>query len=139
MDFDFLPYNKILSMQYQWDGFRGDATSRGHLKTPLFSMRRKMLQRNNEAEVFMGGSINHAEKPHFTVEGSFRRRSCSIIGQRGEVAAVISRKKVNTTVVLSDDVFSLVVQLGFDSELIMAFVIIMDRICPKVKAPIMCS
>ncbi|PIA59725.1 hypothetical protein AQUCO_00400551v1 [Aquilegia coerulea] len=138
---------QILSMQYQWKGYKGDATSKRSWRsnTPLFSMRRKsMLQRNNnEAEVFMGGSKNHegSSLADYRIEGSFRRRSCSIIGPRGEVVAVISRKKVvNTTVLLNDDVFSLVVQPGFDSELIMAFVIIMDRICPKPwLAPIMCS
>ncbi|KAF9592629.1 hypothetical protein IFM89_016277 [Coptis chinensis] len=132
---------QILSMQFQWEGFKGEVTRRKSSRTPIFSMRRKSrLQRNNEAaEVFMGGSINHVGPSEFRIEGSFRRRSCRIIGPKGEVAAEISRKKVNTSVLLSDDVFSLVIQPGYDSELIMAFVIIMDRICPKPFSPIMCS
>lgn len=57
----------------------------------------------------------------------------------GEVVAKIARKKVNPTVVLGDDVFSLVVQPGLESQLIMAFVVILDRICVKPFAPSLCS
>ncbi|KAL5720417.1 hypothetical protein ACHQM5_013086 [Ranunculus cassubicifolius] len=130
---------QLLSMQYQWDGYKGEATCRRSSKTPVFSMRRKLIQRNNEAEIFMGGSIKQGGKPDYTIEGSFRRRSCSIKGPKGELVALLSRKKVNTTVVLSDDVFTLVVQPRFDSELVMAFIIVMDRICPRTKGAIMCS
>ncbi|KAG5243222.1 protein LURP-one-related [Salix suchowensis] len=57
-----------------------------------------------------------------------------------EVVANISRKRVNnTTILLSDDVFSLVVQPGFDSQLIMAFLIVLDRISSKPFSPVMCS
>ncbi|KAF8364693.1 hypothetical protein HHK36_033373 [Tetracentron sinense] len=133
---------QIWSMQQQWNGFKGeDGCSR---KSPiLFSMRRgssisMLVQSNNidEAKVFMGGRGPTAD---FRIEGSFRRRCCKIRGPTGEVAAEITRKKVNSSVLLSNDVFSLVVQPGFDSELIMAFVVVMDRICRKSFAPLLCS
>ena len=54
-------------------------------------------------------------------------------------AKILRKRAANTTVLLSDDVFSLVVEPGFDPELMMAFVIILDRICGKPFAPVLCS
>ncbi|OVA17154.1 LURP1-like domain [Macleaya cordata] len=132
---------QILSMQYQWHGFKGEDKCRKGPRTPVFSMRRRSVlgRSNDEAEVFMGNNNSTISLPDFRIEGSFRRRRCRITGPNGEKVAEISRKKVNTTIVLSDDVFNLVVQPGFDSELIMAFVIIMDRIYRKPFTPILCT
>ncbi|XP_057971633.1 protein LURP-one-related 5-like [Malania oleifera] len=140
-----------LSMQQQWSGYRGEDGCRKsnapNLK--LFSMRRPWRTRrdNNvstEAEIFMerpGKSSRCPTRPDFRVDGSFRKRNCSIIRvQTGEVVARIARKKVNTKtpVVLSDEVFSLSVEAGCESELVMAFVVALDRICPEPFAPLLC-
>lgn len=94
----------------------------------------------DEAEIFMGGStIKGHQVPDFKIEGSFRARDCKITTPTGEVAAKLARKRVNSTILLSDDVFSLVVQPGFDAQLIMAFVIILDRISSRPFAPVLCS
>ncbi|KAK9153390.1 hypothetical protein Sjap_000870 [Stephania japonica] len=138
---------QVLSLQYQWNGFEGEEEcgkrSSNGTTTPVFSMRRKsMLGNNEESEVFIGGCTRHSNKaPDFRMEGSFRRRSCSIRGPNGELVAEISRKKVinKGTLLLSDDVFSLVVHQSFDRNLAMAFVIVMDRICRKPFTPILCS
>ncbi|KAF6172684.1 hypothetical protein GIB67_042007 [Kingdonia uniflora] len=136
-----LLFEQILSMQYQWNGFKGEEN--GCRKNPVFSMRRRsiLLQRNSEIEVFMGGSTNNITAvPDFMIEGSFRRRRCRIRRVTGEVIALISRKNViNTTIMLSDDVFTLTVQPGFECKLIMAFVMVMDRICKKPFSPVLCS
>lgn len=47
----------------------------------------------------------------------------------GQEVARIIRKEVNESVTLSDDVFSLIIQPNMDAELIMAFLVVMDRIC----------
>ncbi|KAA8517581.1 hypothetical protein F0562_017789 [Nyssa sinensis] len=132
----------ILSMQCQWNGYRGEDGA----KCRVFAMRRRSAlihgsSKNIEAEVFMGVATkeSHDGTPDFRIEGSFRRRKCKIKSGSGELVAKIARKRVNSTILLSDEVFSLMVQPGFDPELIMAFVIILDRICHKPFAPLLCS
>ncbi|XP_057498485.1 protein LURP-one-related 5-like [Actinidia eriantha] len=149
---------QMLSMQYQWNGYRGEAY-RTSPKSREFAMRRprSVLIRgitsnsnNNkkecEAEVFMGSSSSsepnkqNRSTPDFKVEGSFRRRDCKIKTSSGALVAKIARKRVvNSTILLSDDVFSLAVQPGYEPQLIMAFVVILDRISPKRFAPVLCS
>lgn len=129
-------------MQHQWTGYRGedDHCSRA------FTMKRPsslLIPRNAcEAEVYIGENISESSerKPDLKTEGSFRRRNCKITtAATGQLVAEISRKRINSTLLLSDDVFTLVVQPGFETELVMAFVIILDRICFKPFAPILCS
>lgn len=100
------------------------------------------MDKNAEAEVFFERDHNQKvadQKPDFIIEGCFWRRNCKIRNRNGEVVANIARKKVNDRVLLGDDVFSLVVQPGHDAQLIMSFVIILDRICRKPYAPVLCS
>ncbi|XP_068669473.1 protein LURP-one-related 12-like [Aristolochia californica] len=131
---------RMLSMHDQWNGFEGDGYSKTCTKTPLFSMNKKsILQTSDEIEVFMGSCRNRTSSPDFRIDGCFRRRHCKIREGNGKVVAEICRKKVNTTILLSEDVFSLIVRPGFSSELIMAFIVVMDRICRKPVTPIMCS
>lgn len=97
-----------------------------------------------EAQVFLErrsgqNKVTIDQTPDFRIEGCFWRRNCKIKNRNGEVVANIARKKVNDRVLLGDDVFSLVVQPGFDAQLIMAFVIVLDRICVKPYAPVLCS
>ncbi|KAM7526632.1 hypothetical protein LguiA_016534 [Lonicera macranthoides] len=138
---------QIFSMQNQWNGYRGEDQSVKSPKSRVFAMRRPsvLIHRSAcEAEVYMETSCPPSETPppvpDFRIEGSFRRRNCKIKNSGGQVAAKILRKRAaNTTVLLSDDVFSLLVEPGFDPELMMAFVIILDRICGKPFAPVLCS
>ncbi|KAI6698758.1 hypothetical protein NL676_018877 [Syzygium grande] len=130
---------KILSLQCQWNAYTGEDKCKEGQNFKLFSMRRvsSFLQRRKDtAEVFIGGS----KKPAFTVEGSFRSRNCVIRRSGGEeFVAKITRKRASPTVLLGTDVFNLVVQHGSDSDLVMAFVVIMDRICSKSILPVLCS
>lgn len=96
----------------------------------------------DKAEVLMGSSSRQQGKttPDFRIEGSFRNRNCKIRNAEGEVVAKIGRKRVmNSTVMLSDDVFSLAIRPGYSSDLIMAFVIVLDRISAKPYTPALCS
>ncbi|KDP21815.1 hypothetical protein JCGZ_00602 [Jatropha curcas] len=133
---------QILSMQYQWNAYRGEDGYRNNPKTKLFSMRSTSLlfqTGKDVAEIFMGGITRQGQIPDFRIEGSFRARDCKIKNTEGEVVAKMARKRVHTTILLSDDVFSLVVQPDFDTQLVMAFVIILDRISNKPFTPIFCS
>ncbi|TVU50647.1 hypothetical protein EJB05_02026, partial [Eragrostis curvula] len=145
---------QILSMRDQWNCYRaseeaGDKSTgrRQH----LFSMRKCSLvqQSGDEAEVHMCTTTapstvhNSQQVPSFRIQGSFWRRSCKIRkGDDGKEVARITRKKTGAaleSVTLGDDVFSLTVMPNADCAMIMAFVVIMDRICQKPYTPLMCS
>lgn len=129
-------------MHDQWNGFKEEKEGlRAGSKRHVFSMRkRSVLQSSDETDVFMVSSGGHlSPKPDYRIEGCFWRRNCKIRGSSGEVLAKISRKKANSSTILSDDVFSLTVEQGADCELIMAFMVVLDRICQKPFSPILCS
>ena len=152
-------HEQVFSMQYQWSAYRGEDKMGKRVtstSSKVFSMRSGSTlfhSSKDEAIVTMTGSsssgpstndINtdyHHQTPDFRIEGCFRRRNCNIIkSSSGEIVARIARKRVNNRrILLGDDVFSLAVQPGFDPQLIMAFVIILDRICSKPFAPVLCS
>lgn len=150
-------HEQVLSMQCQWNAYRGEDKMGKRVTSTtskVFSMRSGSTlfhSSKEEAIVMMMGSssgpstnnsnIDHHQTPDFRIEGCFRRRNCKIIkSSSGEMVARIARKRVNNRrILLGDDVFSLAVQPGFDPQLIMAFVIILDRICGKPFAPVLCS
>lgn len=151
------------SMHYQWIGYRGEDDQRKP-RTPLFMMRRPSQPSPSllglrslstkiscEAEVFIRDShrqgIKSNRRPDYRIEGSFKRRDCKITRADGQTIASISRKLARTTngahhsssVLLSDDVFSLVVEPGIEPALVMAFIMVIDRLCPKPHTPFLCS
>ncbi|XP_060206242.1 protein LURP-one-related 5-like [Lycium barbarum] len=153
-----------VQLQYEWNGYRGeeddDQSTELNNSTPLFVMRRPPLSlftmmgtsttSSCKAQVFVARENNVMDmksrrRPNYRVEGSFRRRNCNIIDSDGHMVANISRKVANTTtrarstILISDDVFSLVVQPGFEPHIFMAFIIILDRMYPNSYAPIICS
>ncbi|KAJ0975430.1 hypothetical protein J5N97_017395 [Dioscorea zingiberensis] len=134
---------QIFSMHDGWKGYRSDDELRNIVsRSHVFSMgRRSILQSSDEAEVYMLSSTGHLpQKPDFRIEGCFWRRCCSILTGTGNVVAEISRKKVkNMSVFFGDDVFTIVIKPGVDCELIMAFMVVMDRISKKPFTPILCS
>lgn len=129
------------SLQHRWNAYKGtdsDGDGSQIIQPYVFSMRKQStfgyFKFQNEADIFMG----RAELPDFRIEGSFRRRTWRItrFGD-GEVIARISTKKVGN-MILSDEVFSLVVVPGFSRQLAMAFVIVLDRICGNKYMPSLC-
>lgn len=117
-------------MHDRWSGFKcGDGVEMSR-RTHAFSMRRRsILNGCEQAEVFMGAGDSSPSTANFRTEGCFRRRNCKIKDGKGEEVAQISRKKAkNNSVTLGDDVFSLVIQPGVEAELVMAFLVVMDRI-----------
>ncbi|XP_062202986.1 protein LURP-one-related 5-like [Phragmites australis] len=142
---------QIFSMHDQWNCYKASEEGQGKRtrSQQLFSMRKcSVLQKGHEAEVLMSGcttsaSDRHTEHaPSFWVEGCFRRRSCKIHNSNGEEVARIMRKKAeaaSNSLTLGDDVFSLVVQPNVDCAMIMAFVLVLDRICWRPYTPMICS
>ncbi|KAF0919387.1 hypothetical protein E2562_029334 [Oryza meyeriana var. granulata] len=140
---------QIISMHDQWNCYRASEEGQGKRTRShqLFSMRKcSVLQSSHEAEVYMSGCTNASDRtghvPSFSIEGSFRRRSCKIRNSYGEEVAGITRKKVGAaslSLTLGEDVFGLEIQPNVDCAMIMAFVVVLDRICWKPYTPLMCS
>ena len=84
--------------------------------------------------------ISHG--PSFCVEGCFRIRSCRIRNSDGEEVARIMRKRAEaaaSSLMLGDDVFNLTIQPNVDCTMIMAFIVVLDRICWRSFTPMICS
>ncbi|PKU78585.1 Protein LURP-one-related 8 [Dendrobium catenatum] len=126
---------QIMSMYDQWKGYRGSdgSNSKTKFKSHLFTMRRRSFVRNNDdiVEVIMsaGGGDCAAMAADFTIEGNFKKRSCKIRARGGQVLALMTPKQVSPSMVLGKDVFSLFIEEDACPELIMALIVIMDRIC----------
>lgn len=136
---DDIVYEQMFSLHHSWSVYTGEEGCGKNKK--LFSMRSQSAlfhTGKSVAEIFMGGT-RRPRTPDFRIEGSFRSRDCKIRSHTGQLVAKIARKRVNSTILLGDDVFSLTVQPGFDTQLIMAFVIILDRISHKPCTPVLCS
>jgi uncharacterized protein YxjI len=75
------------------------------------------------------------------IDGCFEKRCCRVTDGKGKIVAKISRKKTSgkTPVMLSDDVFSLILHPGVECQIIMALLVIMDRICHTSSTPVMCG
>ncbi|XP_065036517.1 protein LURP-one-related 15-like [Musa acuminata AAA Group] len=121
---------QILSMQDRWSGFRGeDGRETDFRSTHVFDTRRRsVLQSCDEAEVLMDSTPDH-KLPDFRTEGCFRRRNCKIMDRNDDEVTLISRNKENKSVAPGDDVFSLIIQPNMETELMAAFLVLMDRIC----------
>ncbi|KAJ4749449.1 LURP-one-like protein (DUF567) [Rhynchospora pubera] len=124
---------RIMSLRDRWNAYEVTECRKKQPNSKLFSMRRySMLQNVDKAEVSLAKleDDNKAKLvPGFRTEGCFEKRSCKIYNCNGEDVAQISRKTTsNASVLLGNDVFSLVIRPGFDSKLVMAFVIVLDRI-----------
>lgn len=148
-------------MHDQWNCYK--APEEGQAKRArsqqLFSVRKcSVLQNNREAEVYMSSACTTAnvsasdhgtghQSPGFWIEGCFRRRNCKIRrAHDGKEVARIARKKARTAatpdtapLTLGEDVFSLVVQPDADCTMIMALVVVLDRICWRPYTPLICS
>ncbi|KAJ1686615.1 hypothetical protein LUZ63_018005 [Rhynchospora breviuscula] len=134
---------QILSMHDRWNAYSVEDCPNDRSKVPIFSVRRcAILQNTDSSEVFIGCSKtdNNRLIPSFAIDGCFEKRCCRITDSKGKEVAKISRKKNSgeVPVMLSDDVFSLILHPGVDCQIIMALVVIMDRICHKSFTPIMC-
>ncbi|GJR83017.1 LURP-one-related 5-like protein [Tanacetum coccineum] len=135
---------QIFSIQNQWNGcafeeYNHNGSSKSDKR--IFSMRKpsssmlvfgRTQAQSCEAEVF----LNHSERkpsrePDYRIEGSFWNRNCKIRSiATGEVAAKIMRKRTssNSTIMLSEEVFSLVVKQDSGSFLILdMYVVIMEQ------------
>ncbi|KAF3334863.1 Protein LURP-one-related 12 [Carex littledalei] len=125
---------RILSLHDRWNAYEVEECGNKQPNSKLFSMKRcSNVQNFDQTEVLQRNFADNSKPklmPSFRIEGCFKKRSCKIYNSRGDEVAQISRKTTGqASVLLGNDVFSLVIQPGFDCKLVMAFVIVMDRIC----------
>ncbi|XP_078162350.1 protein LURP-one-related 8-like [Carex rostrata] len=121
---------QMFSLHDRWNAYEVEEPD-----SKLFSMNRySMLHNADKAEVSLRNlaDINNKSRlmPTFRIDDcGYEKSSSKIYDNRGDEVAHISRKTTRqTSVLLGDDVFTLVIQPGFDCKLVMAFVIVMDRI-----------
>ena len=133
-------FGQIFSTHDQWNCYKASEECQGKRTRShqLFSMRKcSVLKKGHVAEVSMAG-----HGPSFCVEGCFRRRSCKIRNSDGKEVARIMRKKAEaaaSSLMLGDDVFNLTIQPNVDCTMIMAFIVVLDRICWRSFTPMICS
>lgn len=130
-------------MHDRWNVYSTEECTNDGSQLPIFSVRRcAILQNTDSLEVFIGCSNTNSNKlrPTFTIDGCFENRCCRVIDSNGREVAKISRKTTSgeVPVMLSDDVFSLILQPGVECQIIMALLVIMDRISHKSFPPVMC-
>ncbi|KAI3908931.1 hypothetical protein MKW98_022000 [Papaver atlanticum] len=64
----------------------------------------------------------------YTIEGSYKNRSCRILDKTKEVAAEISRKEAKMQgISFGEEVFLLIVRSGFDHGIAMTMIILLDQ------------
>ncbi|KAG6402372.1 hypothetical protein SASPL_139250 [Salvia splendens] len=112
--------NLRLSLGDTWLIFDGETT-----EDPGFTVRKNVSLLNSRclAYVFQKKSL-----PLYQIEGSYSRRCCAVYDEKRRRVAEIRQKEAAVTgVAFGKDVFRLEVQPGFDTEVAMGMVILLDQ------------
>ncbi|KAH9314012.1 hypothetical protein KI387_022639, partial [Taxus chinensis] len=113
-----------LTLQNLWYAFTGEKCDG---QKPIFGVRKSQIfNRNTVAEVFVG-SKRGKKHSDYKVLGYYRERHCSIYSSLGAIVAEVRRKFGASQVMLSKDVFSVVVKQGIDHAFIMGLLVILDQ------------
>ncbi|KAJ3696139.1 hypothetical protein LUZ60_001516 [Juncus effusus] len=128
------------SLHNRWEGFLGEKID-GQNQKPLFTVRRSTIfgggRAGMVAEVHGGVGPTEAET-EYRIQGSFPQRSCKVLlegnpdreEEEAVVVAEIKRKVVaDAHMVLSKDVFSLLIAPGVDAAFAMGLVLVLDQVC----------
>eukprot|EP01018_Ginkgo_biloba_P039551 Gb_19661 [translate_table: standard] len=111
--------NQRLSLYDRWEGFYGELAG-DHKPKPSFSVKRL----SKPAQKLM----NSKKQCGYKIEGSFCNRDCTIYSGCQSLVAQIKRKQATSEVMLEKDVFSLVVQPGFDQAFVVGMIVILDHV-----------
>lgn len=118
-------HHKVLNIMYNaWDGFVGDKYEG---QKPIFRLRKSFIfNRNALIEVFLS---SNKRKEHFDykIEGCYMERYCTIYSDARTIVAEVKRKYATPEVLLSKDVYNVVVRAGLDQAFIMGLVIILHQ------------
>ncbi|GLJ37053.1 hypothetical protein SUGI_0750780 [Cryptomeria japonica] len=96
----------------------------------LLTLRRKRLSMYSEWHAFLKDKSDVSEKKHpdYQIEGSFANRSCTVYNSSRNIVAEMKRKQVSSEITLGGDVFTVIVQPGYDQTFVMGLVVILDQI-----------
>ncbi|PKA60299.1 Protein LURP-one-related 8 [Apostasia shenzhenica] len=130
----FMIRRKKLLITDRWHIYDGEASAAGR---PRFSARKhaSLLQSKSMAHVI---PCNWDSGPMYGVEGSFSQKSFAIYDEQRRAVAEIRRKDPVAGIAFGEDVFSLVVQPGFDHGFAMALVILLEQMFRSRAASIKC-
>eukprot|EP01018_Ginkgo_biloba_P004650 Gb_03357 [translate_table: standard] len=118
---------KRFSLWNGWQGFSGEKVK--DQKPMLYIRRTPLLQKKSLGNVLVTSS-GHSE---LHIKGSFAKRSCTIYNKSGAIVAEVKRKQATSEVMLGDDVFSLVVQPGYDQAFVMGLVVTLESLLRPIK------
>ncbi|GLJ13730.1 hypothetical protein SUGI_0219130 [Cryptomeria japonica] len=117
-------HRKAFRILHRWYGFHGEACDG---QKPIFSVNKlSMFSKNEVAEAFVGSSrgMKHSA---YKVLGNYSKRHCSIYNGLGTLVAEVKRKFATSDVVLSKDVFNVVVKVGIDQAFMMGLIVILHQ------------
>ncbi|GLJ37056.1 hypothetical protein SUGI_0750810 [Cryptomeria japonica] len=115
---------KRLSMYSEWHAFLKDKSDG---QKPLFIVRRSFLLPTKTLAQIYVGSVSEKKHPDYQIEGSFANRSCTVYNSSRNIVAEMKRKQVSSEITLGGDVFSVIVQPGYDQTFVMGLVAILDQ------------
>ncbi|GLJ13734.1 hypothetical protein SUGI_0219190 [Cryptomeria japonica] len=116
---------KGFAMCNHWWGFSGEKYDG---QEPIFSVKKPLIfSKSGDMEVFLGPNIKK-KQADYTVQGSYKERYCKIYNGTTTIVAEVKRKFATSDVMLSRDVFSVVVKMGVDQAFIMGLIVILHQI-----------
>ncbi|KAK9099543.1 hypothetical protein Syun_026588 [Stephania yunnanensis] len=115
---------QALSMHRRWKAFRIDYEG---LEKVVFSLDEPTtvstcMLKNNSIRVILNPRMSSKEKWDFEIKGSFTDKDCSIIDYGGNIVAQVQEGT------MSEDVYSVVVQPGYDQAFVLGVIGILDNI-----------
>ncbi|KAF8401107.1 hypothetical protein HHK36_014411 [Tetracentron sinense] len=116
---------QALSIYRQWKGYTFDCEGEQKL---VFSLKEpnSCLVRNNSIRVAIEPRWCNKDWD-FEIKGSFPDRTCSILDSRGNIVAQVGVKEVDELMV-SKDLYHVVVQPSFDQAFVFGVIAILDNI-----------
>ncbi|KAF8388719.1 hypothetical protein HHK36_025399 [Tetracentron sinense] len=114
---------QALSIHRQWKGYTLDYDGAQKL---VFSLKEpnSCLVRNNSIKVAVGPRTCNKDWD-FEIKGSFPDKACSILDSRGNIVGI---KKEVDELMVSKDIYHVVVQASFDQAFVLGVIAVLDNI-----------
>lgn len=118
-------HRKVLNIMYNtWNGFAGDKCDG---QKPIFRIRKSFIfNRNAVIEVFLSSNKRKGQFD-YKIEGCYMERYCTFYSDDRTIIAEVKRKYATPEVLLSKDVYNVVVRAGIDQAFIMGLVVILHQ------------
>ncbi|GLJ13731.1 hypothetical protein SUGI_0219150 [Cryptomeria japonica] len=117
-------HHKAFRILHRWYGFHGEACDG---QKAIFRVRKSSMFSKNEVAEALVGSTRGKKHSDYKVLGNYSERHCSIYNGVGTLVAEVKRKFAASDVMLSKDVFNVVVKAGIDQAFMMALIVILHQ------------